>query len=87
MSEEVLRALMQLLAIIGNQDSGSGEIHRLYIESFLKSQISKERIGDFLDYYQSFIKVKDEAKEGTKRTSMKDSVRTLSICKKNQQNT
>lgn len=82
MSEEVLKALMQLFAIIGNQDSGSGDIHRLYIESFLRSQISKDRIGEFLAYYQDFIKPKEQGEETVKRTSMKDSVRTLSICKK-----
>ncbi|MDQ3108727.1 MAG: ATP-binding cassette domain-containing protein [Bacteroidota bacterium] len=81
MSEEVLKALMQLFAIIANQDGGSDDIHNDYVKSFLKSQISDDRINEFFEYYKSFIKVGSEVEE-QKRTSMKDSVRTLSICKK-----
>lgn len=82
MSEEVLKALMQLFAIIGNQDSGAGDVHRKYVHAFLKSQISEDRLSEFMDYYLGFIKPREENEESAKRTSMKDSVRTLSICKK-----
>jgi ABC-type multidrug transport system ATPase subunit len=82
MSEEVLRALMQLFAIIANQDGGSGSTHELYVKRFLKSQISDDRIPEFLEYFRSFIKDQSGEEEGTRRTSMKDSVRTLAICKK-----
>jgi ABC-type multidrug transport system ATPase subunit len=82
MSEEVLKALMQLFAIIANQDSGSGEIHNEYVQSFLKSQISDDRIDEFLTFFKSFIREGSEGEEQLKRTSMKDSVRTLAICKK-----
>ncbi len=82
MSEEVLKALMQLFAIIANQDGGSGAIHYKYVQSFLKSQISDNRITEFLEYYNSFIKSVDDGEDQKKRTSVKDSVRTLAICKK-----
>ncbi|MCU0433394.1 MAG: ATP-binding cassette domain-containing protein [Bacteroidia bacterium] len=82
MSEEVLRALMQLFAIIANQDGGSGSMQELYVKRFLKSQISDDRIPEFLEYFRSFIKEQSGEEEGTRRTSMKDSVRTLAICKK-----
>jgi ABC transport system ATP-binding/permease protein len=82
MSEEVLRALMQLFAIIANQDGGSGNQHEEYVKRFLKSQISDDRISEFLNYFSSFIKDQSGDEEGTRRTSMKDSVRTLAICKK-----
>ncbi|MGL4599080.1 MAG: ATP-binding cassette domain-containing protein, partial [Bacteroidia bacterium] len=83
MSEEVLKALMQLFAIIANQDSGSRALHAEYVQLFLRSQISEERIPEFLDYFQSFLKDAKEEDEGqVKRTLMKDSVRTLAICKK-----
>jgi ABC transport system ATP-binding/permease protein len=81
MSEEVLKALMQLFAIIANQDGGSDNTHYEYVKIFLKSQISEDRIHEFLDYYSSFIKVNTE-EAGASRTSMKDSVRTLGICRK-----
>src|SRR3989344_5649288 len=83
MSEEVLQALMQLFAIIANQDGGSNKAHNDYVRKFLISQISGERIKEFVDYYNSFIKPPEEGEQGKpKLTSMKDSVRTLAICKK-----
>lgn len=82
MSEEVLKALVQLFAIIANQDSGSGEIHNAYVRTFLKSQISEDRILEFLEHYRSYIRSGKETEDPQKRTSMKDSVRTLGICKK-----
>ncbi|MDP2387414.1 MAG: ATP-binding cassette domain-containing protein [Bacteroidota bacterium] len=83
MSEEVLQALMQLFAIIANQDGGSNKAHNDYVQKFLISQISGDRIKEFVDYYNSFIKPPEEGEQGKpKLTSMKDSVRTLAICKK-----
>lgn len=84
MSEEVLQALMQLFAIIANQDGGSNESHNVYVQKFLVSQISGDRIKEFVDYYNSFIKPPEEGTQDAKPklTSMKDSVRTLAICKK-----
>lgn len=82
MSEEVLKALMQLFAIIANQDGGSGDVHDFYVRSFLKSQISEDRIKEFSEYYRSFIKTSAEKEDPNKRTSVKDSVKTLGICKK-----
>lgn len=82
MSEEVLKALMQLFAIIANQDSGSGKMHDEYVSSFLKSQISEDRIPEFFGYFKKHIKSGNDTEDQQKRTSMKDSVRTLAICKK-----
>ncbi|MGZ3862957.1 MAG: ATP-binding cassette domain-containing protein [Bacteroidia bacterium] len=83
MSEEILRALMQLFAIIANQDDGSGDFHAAYVQKFLASQISGARMGEFEAEYRSHLKEKASGEtEKPKLTSMKDSVRTLSICKK-----
>ncbi|PBQ33779.1 ABC transporter [Sphingobacteriaceae bacterium] len=87
MSEEILKALMQLFAIIAKQDGVLIENHEKYVFDFLSSQLSVDRVQEYLDLYNEFLneakpepvnaEVKDKA-----RTSMKDSVRTLAICKK-----
>ena len=93
MSEEILKALMQLFAIIAKQDTGANSSFRNFVESFLKNQISKDKVNEYLTLYDSFLidkkeKEKDseslpeETSEKPKLTSVKDSVRTLGICKK-----
>ncbi|MFZ5941659.1 MAG: ATP-binding cassette domain-containing protein [Bacteroidota bacterium] len=88
MSEEILKALMQLFAIISKQDEGTTENQREYVKSFLSSQLNKEKVNEYLQYYdeQSGSNESENA-DGSqirsgKLTSMKDSVRTLSICRK-----
>jgi hypothetical protein len=82
MSEEILKALMQLFAILSKQDDGGQTIHDDYVKEFLLSQISRDR---FEFYYDQYIDYKNQEPSPTgdaSRTSVKDSVRTLSICKK-----
>lgn len=90
MSEEILKALMQLFAIIAKQDGILIENHEKYVRDFLLSQLSIERVDEYYLIYNEFLNAsKPEAgnpeskdvKEKS-RTSMKDSVRTLAICKK-----
>lgn len=95
MSEEILKALMQLFAIISKQDTGSSDIHRQFVNSFLKNQVNIEKVEQYLALYDEFLIEKEEKKESTETkegepekekrprlTSVKDSVRTLGICKK-----
>ncbi|MGZ3900966.1 MAG: ATP-binding cassette domain-containing protein, partial [Bacteroidia bacterium] len=87
MSEEILKALMQLFAIIAKQDNVLIEGHEKFVFDFLSSQLSIERVEEYLSIYKGFLNDnKPESPEGEikdkARTSMKDSVRTLSICKK-----
>lgn len=91
MSEEILKALMQLFAIIAKQDTGANNSFKIFVESFLKNQVSKDKVNEYLLLYESFlIDKKDKDKEPApdaegdkpKLTSVKDSVRTLGICKK-----
>lgn len=84
MSEEILKALMQLFAIIAKQDNGFIENHEKYVYEFLTSQLSVDRVNEYLLIYHNFLnesKIEIDSTE-PKRTSMKDSVRTLAICKK-----
>lgn len=83
MSEEILKALMQLFAIIAKQDGILIENHEKYVADFLNSQLSIDRVGEYIELYKGFLNDnRPEASADKSRTSMKDSVRTLSICKK-----
>ncbi len=85
MSEEVLKALMQLFAIISKQDEGLTKGEREYVQNFLKQQLASEDVVEYLNLFDQFSS--DDAKkpgqeEGRKRTSVIDSVRILGICKR-----
>lgn len=87
MSEEILKALMQLFAILARQDGILIEDHETYVLKFLSSQLSSDRVQEHMLIYRTFLeegKVDPPSAEqkDKNRTSMKDSVRTLSICKK-----
>ncbi|OFY84218.1 MAG: hypothetical protein A3F72_14415 [Bacteroidetes bacterium RIFCSPLOWO2_12_FULL_35_15] len=86
MSEEILKALMQLFAIIAKQDTGSSKEQKEFINFFLHSQLNELKCNEYLTLYEDFLGTKEsqgQEKEPEKKlTSMKDSVRTLSICKK-----
>ncbi len=88
MSEEILKALMQLFAIISKQDEGTTENQRSFVVSFLSSQLNKDKVKEYLSLYDEKAGG-TEAKPGEdgkirsgKLTAMKDSVRTLAICRK-----
>lgn len=89
MSEEILKALMQLFAIIAKQDGGVEDSEIEYVENFLTSQLSADYVQEYLAlfYKHAGIKNREENKakkenEKVKLTSVKDSVRILGICKK-----
>lgn len=82
MSEEILKALMQLFAIIYKQDDGGEEVQDNYVKEFLLSQISRERFDTYYDQYTDYINAESSETGEVKRTSVKDSVRTLAICKR-----
>ncbi len=97
MSEEILRALMQLFAIIAKQDEGSGNSEREFVKEFLSTQINRDKVAEYLNLYDDFIIGRDKenkepvAAESTEETiekkpkrltSVLESVKTLSICKK-----
>ena len=84
MSEEILKALMQLFGIITKQDGGVTEKERSYVEQFLIQQISLDLVPEYLALYEKHADWGKERKAGDEKklTSVKDSVRTLAICKK-----
>jgi ABC-type multidrug transport system ATPase subunit len=92
MSEEILKALMQLFALIVKQDEGVESNEREYVENFLTQQLNNEAVPEYLALFDEMAgisvaeKEEKEEKEGksdkVKLTSVKDSVRILGICKK-----
>ena len=77
MSEEILKALMQLFAIIAKQDEGVEHNELAYVENFLTSQLSEEIVHEYLTLFKNDV----EKKKG-KRVSVNESVRVLGICRK-----
>jgi len=77
MSEEILKALMQLFAIIAKQDEGVEHNELAYVENFLTSQLSEEVVNEYLDLFK-----KDVDKKKGKRVSVNESVKVLGICRK-----
>ena len=83
MSEEILRALMQLFAIIAKQDDGIvTEEERAYVETFLLQQINADSAREYLALFDQFAASTAERSGAKKLTSVRDSVRILGICKK-----
>lgn len=81
MSEEILKALTQLFAIITKQDGGVTERERQFVINFFQTELDQDSIKEYLELYDQYSEYGKE--EGKARlTSVKDSVKTLGICKK-----
>ena len=81
MSEEILKALTQLFAIITKQDGGVTERERQFVINFFQTELDQDSIKEYLEMYDQYSEYGKE--EGRARlTSVKDSVKTLGICKK-----
>ncbi|HEX2393967.1 MAG TPA: ATP-binding cassette domain-containing protein [Bacteroidales bacterium] len=93
MSEEILKALMQLFAIIAKQDEGVESTQMEYVRNFLQQQLNDEKVREYFQLFRQYSGLetaegeddKEEEKEEKnirKLTSVKDSVRILGLCKK-----
>src|SRR6187551_785891 len=83
MSEEILKALTQLFAIITKQDGGVTERERQFVINFFQTELDQDSVKEYLELYDQFSGYGKEETEGKARlTSVKDSVKTLGICKK-----
>ena len=82
MSERILKALMQLFAIIARVDGVTNSGRRI-VESFLKQQLNKELVEEYLKVFDDFLEshhAVSRKKDGSaKRTSL-NSVKVLKIC-------
>ncbi|MBN2482321.1 MAG: ATP-binding cassette domain-containing protein [Bacteroidales bacterium] len=90
MSEEILRALMQLFAIIAKQDEGVESTQEEYVKNFLHQQLNDDAVKEYFALFQQYAglngqdnDVENEEDKGSRKlTSVKDSVRILGLCKK-----
>ena len=90
MSEEILKALMQLFAIIAKQDGGVEDTERAYVRAFLRQQIGEHDLNSYLELFEKKAKsrkktskLREKKEESTGNlTSVGDSVKTLGIAKK-----
>ncbi len=82
MSEQILKALMQMFAIIAKVD-GINDSGRLIVQSFLKQQLNQESVDQYLTIFDEFLEAHHQVtkrKDGSaKRTSL-NSVKVLRIC-------
>ncbi len=76
MSAGILRALMQLFAIIAGANKDSG---REIVAVFLRQQLNKDMVNQYLLLYEEFAQKFHQGKNSEKRTSMA-SVKVLRIC-------
>jgi ABC transport system ATP-binding/permease protein len=89
MSEEILKALMQLFAIIAKQDEGVESNERDYVVNFLMQQVNDEAVEEYIKLFDQHAGLNDDKEEEedgqpkkVRLTSVKDSVKILGICKK-----
>ena len=90
MSEEILKALTQLFGIITKQDGGATENERNFVIGFFQQELDQDSIKEYLELYDKLVgwgvELEKEEEDGKakkkKLTSVRDSVRTLAICKK-----
>ncbi len=87
MSEEILKALTTLFAIITKQEDGTSEKEREFVIQFFRTQLPQDAVAEYLSMYDElaeFNKPEEVSAEPKKArlTSVKDSVKTLAMCKK-----
>ncbi len=86
MSEEILKALMQLFALIAKQDSGVANNELIFVQKFLTSQLNHETVTEYLNLFYEHAGIDpnniDKQDKEQQLTSVKDSVKILGICKK-----
>lgn len=89
MSESILKALMQLFAIIARpvsqdeKEKNDYDDRRKVVEEFLKNQLNIELVKEYLkvfDYYYNLYQEKQSEKSKSKKRTSSSSVRVLKIC-------
>ena len=84
MSEEILKALMELFALIVKQDGGMIISERDFVEGFLTKQLTHETVKEYLALFDEHAGPVRESLAGKEpeAPSVRDSVKILGICKK-----
>jgi ABC-type multidrug transport system ATPase subunit len=84
MSEEILKALMELFALIVKQDNGILMNEREYVSDFLNKQLTSETVTEYLALFDEHAGPVQEltSRKESSAPSVKDSVKIFGICKK-----
>lgn len=84
MSEEILKALMELFALVAKQDGGILKSERDYVWGFLNKQLTREAVDEYMALFDQHAgPVTEKRSAGSYLSpSVKDSVKILGICKK-----
>jgi ABC-type multidrug transport system ATPase subunit len=91
MSEEILKALTQLFAIISKQDGGVSETERGFVLSYFSQELDKQTVQEYVQLYDKYagygVEEKENSNESLRKnkktlTSVRDAVRTLALCRK-----
>lgn len=82
MSEQILRALMQMFAIIAKVD-GITNTGRNIVQSYLKQQLNQEQVEKYLKIFDEYLEQYhhgSQKKEGAAKKTALNSVKILKIC-------
>src|SRR4030042_2508556 len=87
MSEEILKALMQLFALIAKQDGGVVEEEQRFVHDFLVQQIADAKVKEYYTLFEEYAGLKGPTmalpeNDEIKLISVIDSVKILGICRK-----
>jgi len=83
MSEEILKALMQLFALLVKQDGGVNDNEIEYVRLFLVKQIGEENFDKYFSLFTKHAEISKKSRQReNKLISVKDSVKILGISKK-----
>ena len=84
MSEEILRAMMELFALIVKQDGGMLQSERDFVSAFLTKQLPHQSADQFMSLFlENAGPLQERGKTGTSDTaSARDSIKILNNCKK-----
>jgi ABC-type multidrug transport system ATPase subunit len=82
MSDKILKALIQLFAIIGKPNEMNGSASRNTVALFLKQALNSEQVNEYLELYDYFLKTYNNTSDGEKRIKKTavSSVKVLVIC-------
>ncbi|MCH7658502.1 MAG: ATP-binding cassette domain-containing protein [Bacteroidetes bacterium] len=82
MSEQILKALMQLFAIIARPASNESD-RRTVVETFLRNLLNQELVKEYIEVFDNFYNIyqkKQKEKDKQRRRISASSVRVLKIC-------
>lgn len=84
MSEKLLKALMELFAIIAEVDiENADNKSRVVVEHFLNQRLSKDQVQEYLGIYDDYLETHHKVsrkKEGKRKKTAVNSVKVLKIC-------